>query len=182
MTSDRTEILSSRNETQLPVDLNLVRTKCFLGGEYVDDDRAARYVLEAIEQFELETQQILLQSTARARFPAERFPSFSRIYRSARLTLPGFGTALTALTQGGTDILASAVQTKRRDWDGIDLELPDGWSGAEVVAEFTAGIPPDGELPANVVGALCEAIKSDYLQSPDAMTLFYSRIQRYQLW
>ena len=182
MTSDRTEILSAPDTGTLPLDMNLVRTKSFLGGEYIDDERAARYVLEAVEQFELETQQILLASTARARFPAERFPSYSRIYRSARLTLPGFGTQLTKLEQDGRDVLGEVVQTRRRDWDGIDLEMPGGWTGADVVAEFSAGIPPDGQLPANVVGALCEAIKSDYLQSPDAMTLFYSRIQRYQLW
>ena len=181
MTSERIEILTGRDLTSLPVDLNQIRIKTFTDGEYVDDQQVTEYLLEAIDQFELETQQIVLQQSARARFTSEQFTPGNRVFKSARLTLPGFGTSLTALTLGGTDILATARQTKRRDWDGIDLEMPDGWSGAEVVAEFTAGVPPDGKLPANVVGALCEAIKSDYLQSPDNMVLFYSRIRRYQL-
>ena len=165
MTSDRIEVTAAPDTgtdqtlpAKLPLNLNRIRDLAYYDAGNAEDSDVAARTLACIELFEQETGQVLLRSTLRARWPSIELIEGARPVLP--LEIPGLDASLVTLTQGGADIL-SKVSTVKRRWTGaLDVyptaEIGGCWSGAEIVATFTAGMMPGdanpaGRLPSNVI-------------------------------
>ena len=179
MTTDRIEVVTPPATDRLPLKLDRIRSLAYYDEGYVDNDTLRERTQACVELFEQETQQVLLASTLKATFPREKL--LDGAAPVLPLHIPGLETTVTALTEGGRDILASVKQVKQRHTSSVKL-YPDGcWSGEEIVATFTAGLPPDGSLPSLVVEILGDALRWRYLQDQGAGVIFYNLIKKWTL-
>ena len=181
MTSDQITVTTPPATETLPLDLDRIRRLAYYDEGYVDDETLKDRTLACIELFEQETGQVLLASTLKAVWPPERFGCYDSPRTLLPLKLPGLDCSLLTLTEDGDDILPGVSVVPQRSMGYLEVYPDTYWIGRRIEATFTAGIPPDGQLPSLVVEILGDALRWRYLHDEGARGIFYNLIERWTL-